>query len=45
MAPGRGAAAWPQQGYEPVPWLAAAIALLFLLERWLASARRRRGPP
>ncbi|WP_409476119.1 BatA domain-containing protein [Stenotrophomonas sp. Y-13] len=45
MAPGRGAAAWPQPAYEPVPWLAAAIALLFLLERWLASARRRRGPP
>ncbi|WP_282275875.1 BatA domain-containing protein [Stenotrophomonas sp. PS02297] len=45
MQPDAGAAAWPQPAYEPVPWLAAAIALLFLLERWLASARRRRGQP
>ncbi|MQP76424.1 hypothetical protein CQ393_11045 [Stenotrophomonas sp. MYb238] len=43
MQPDSGAAAWPQPAYEPVPWLAAAIALLFLLERWMASARRRRG--
>ena len=43
MQPDTGAAAWPQPAYEPVPWLVAAIALLFLLERWLASARRRRG--
>lgn len=42
MQPDSGASAWPQPAYEPVPWLAAAIALLFLLERWLASARRRR---
>lgn len=43
MPPDSGAGAWPQSAYEPVPWLVAAIALLFLLERWMASARRRRG--
>jgi len=43
MPPDSGAGAWPQPAYEPVPWLVAAIALLFLLERWMASARRRRG--
>lgn len=26
------------------PWLASLIALVFLLERWLAGARTRRGP-
>ena len=43
MQPDSGAAAWPQPARELVPWLVAAIALLFLLERWLASTRRRRG--
>lgn len=42
MPPTTGADAWPQPARELAPWLVAAIALLFLLERWLASARRRR---
>ena len=42
MQPTTGAAASPQPARELAPWLVAAIALLFLLERWLASARRRR---
>ena len=32
---------WPQSLRELSPWLALAIALLFLLERWLASGTRR----
>ncbi|WP_449465339.1 BatA domain-containing protein [Stenotrophomonas humi] len=52
-SPGRAAAvtmpplqdgdAYPQPARELAPWLGLAIALLFLLERWMASARRRRG--
>jgi len=43
MQPLGGMAAWPQPPREPTTWLVAAIALLFLLERWLASAPRRRA--
>lgn len=43
MQPGTGAASYPQPATELSPWLLLAIALLFLLERWLASAPRRRG--
>ncbi len=43
MQPTAGAAAGPRPARELAPWLVAAITLLFLLERWLASARRRRG--
>ncbi|WP_313493502.1 BatA domain-containing protein [Stenotrophomonas sp.] len=45
MQPQAGAAAYPQAATELSHWLLLAIALLFLLERWLASAPRRRGPP
>lgn len=35
---------WPQALRDLSPWLALAIALLFLLERWLAAGpRRERG--
>lgn len=44
MQPTIGAEASPQPARELAPWLVAAIALLFLLERWLASARWRRRP-
>ncbi|MNV29892.1 hypothetical protein D3C71_1211380 [compost metagenome] len=43
MPPRDGAEAYPQPARELAPWLSLAIALLFLLERWMASARRRRG--
>jgi len=43
MQPDTGANAPPQPARELTAWLAAAIALLFLLERWLASTPRRRG--
>ncbi len=43
MQPLTGAAAYPQPAKEVSHWLILAIALLFLLERWLASAPRRRG--
>jgi hypothetical protein len=43
MTPDTGAASYPQPARELAPWLIAAIALLFLLERWMASAHRRRG--
>ena len=45
MQPGTGATPYPQPATEPSHWLLLAIALLFLLERWLASAPRRRGQP
>lgn len=41
MSPRQGAVAYPQPARELAPWLSLAIALLFLLERWMASARRR----
>ncbi|HVI26488.1 MAG TPA: BatA domain-containing protein [Xanthomonadaceae bacterium] len=40
-APTTGAAPFPQPPQPLAPWLLIAIALLFLLERWLASAPRR----
>ena len=43
MQPGIGATLYPQPATELSHWLLLAIALLFLLERWLASAPRRRG--
>lgn len=36
---------WPQSRRELSPWLALAIALLFLLERWLAAGPRRESEP
>lgn len=43
MQPELGAIPYPQPATELSHWLLLAIALLFLLERWLASAPRRRG--
>lgn len=43
MQPGTGATPYPQPATELSHWLLLVIALLFLLERWLASAPRRRG--
>jgi hypothetical protein len=43
MQTASGAPGYPQPARELAPWLIAAIALLFLLERWLASAPRRRS--
>ena len=43
MQPQTGATPYPQPATELSHWLLLAIALLFLLERWLASAPRRRG--
>ena len=43
MQPETGATPYPQPATELSHWLLLAIALLFLLERWLASAPRRRG--
>ena len=40
-APDTGLAAWPPPSRGLGDWLAALIALLFLLERWLASAPGR----
>lgn len=43
MQPDAGATPYPQPATELSHWLLLAVALLFLLERWLASAPRRRG--
>ena len=40
-APIRGAPAWPPAPRPLAPWLLGAIALLFAIERWVASAARR----
>ena len=40
-APTTGARAQPPAPRDLQPWLAALIALLFAVERWLATARRR----
>ncbi|KRG42885.1 hypothetical protein ARC78_07820 [Stenotrophomonas pictorum JCM 9942] len=45
IPPETGATPYPQPATELGHWLLLAIALLFLLERWLASAPRRRGQP
>ena len=39
--PGTGAAAAPAASIDLRPWLALAIAMLALVERWLATSRRR----
>ncbi|MFT4255405.1 MAG: BatA domain-containing protein [Pseudoxanthomonas sp.] len=44
-APTTGTAAWPQTPRELQPWLALLIALLFLVERWMATSRRRGTMP
>ena len=43
MQPEAGATPYPQPATELSHWLLLAIALLFLFERWWASAPRRRG--
>ena len=40
-APEAGAVAVAAEPFDLRPWLALAIALLALLERWLATSRRR----
>lgn len=40
-APGTGAPAYAQPPRDLRPWLALLVALLFLVERWLATSRRR----
>ncbi len=44
-APTTGRAPWPEQPRPLAPWLAWAVALAFLLERWLANGRRRSDAP
>ena len=41
-APRTGASPYPETPRPLAPWLAALIAVLFLLERWLANGPRRR---
>jgi len=45
VAPTTGAAAWPRPARDLQPWLALAIAALFLAERWLATRRSRAVSP
>lgn len=40
-APRTGAPAWPERPQPLIPWLAWLVALLFVLERWVASGPRR----
>jgi len=40
-APRAGGEAWPQPPRDLQPWLAVLVALLALVERWLATSRRR----
>jgi hypothetical protein len=44
-APVRGAAAYGQPPFELRPWLAFVIALIFAVERWLATSRHRAPAP
>jgi hypothetical protein len=44
-APLLGAAAYGQPPLELRPWLALVIALIFALERWLATSKRRASAP
>ena len=44
-APATGGAVFPQSPRDLQPWLLALIALLFLLERWMASGSRHRVAP
>ncbi|MFZ4688137.1 MAG: BatA domain-containing protein [Polymorphobacter sp.] len=45
VAPTTGAPPWPQPARDLQPWLALAIAALFLAERWLATRRARAVSP
>lgn len=38
--PGTGARAWPEIPRDLQPWLLVLIAMLFLVERWIANGRR-----
>jgi hypothetical protein len=40
-APRTGAPPWPERPQPLIPWLAWLVALLFVLERWMASGPRR----
>ena len=42
-APATGGPVFPQSPRDLQPWLVLLIALLFLLERWMASGSRHRG--
>lgn len=44
-APVTGSASFPVAPRDLQPWLALAIALLFLVERWLATGSRRMASP
>ncbi|TKD50251.1 BatA domain-containing protein [Sphingomonas baiyangensis] len=44
-APVAGLAPWPQPPFDLRPWLAIVIALLFAIERWLATSARRAAAP
>lgn len=44
-APMTGATAYPQAPRDLQPWLALLIALLLLIERWLATSPRRSAAP
>ncbi len=43
-APLPGGAAYPQPARDLAPWLALAVAATLLVERWLATGRRRGAP-
>lgn len=42
VVPGQGVPAWPIPHRELQPWLALLVALLWLIERWLATSSRRK---
>lgn len=44
-APRVGAAPWPERPRPLSPWLVWAVAIVFLLERWIANGRRRSDAP
>jgi hypothetical protein len=44
-APATGARAWPEQPTNLQPWLLLLIAVLFAIERWMASGRREAVTP
>jgi len=44
-APAAGGPVFPQSPRDMQPWLLVLIALLFLLERWMASGSRHRAAP
>lgn len=45
IAPTAGATAWPTPARPLASWLLVAIAVLFAIERWLATTARREGAP